>query len=34
MDIPLRLLVIGKRDTPLRLGVVSAKHLSGGSMLS
>jgi len=34
MDMPLRLFVIGKRDTPLRSGVVSAKHLSGGSMLS
>jgi len=28
MGIPLRLLVTGKRDTLLRLGVVSAKHLS------
>jgi len=31
---PLRLLVTGKKDTPLRLGVISVKHLSGGSMLS
>jgi len=34
MDIPLRLFVIGKRGTPLRLGVVSAKPLSERSMLS
>jgi len=33
-DIPLRLCVTGKRCTPLKPGVVRAKHLSGGSMLS